>query len=776
MIKCKSKLIFLLFSFFTFSISSTLAQSYKIEGKVVDAITKDVLVGVPIGIRNMPDKSTSTDSNGRYVLDLPKGYYDLVIKYIGYGDESVSINLDRNITKNIGLKQTSINLNEVVVSSARKDENVSSPQTGIEKLSIQEINLLPVLMGERDVMKAIQLMPGVKTANEGGTGFFVRGGTADQNLILLDDVSVYNASHLMGFFSTFNPDVVRDVTLYKGSMPAEYGERLSSVLDVKTRNGDTQDYHVNGGIGLISSKLGVEGPIQKGKSSFLLAGRRTYVDALGKVFGVEQAKNTSLYFYDLNMKLNFILSDKDRLAFSGYWGKDKLSLDKVVDTDWGNLIGTLKWTREMNRKWVSLTSLTYNKYSYNISLDMNIDLNIASVINDYSFKQEFEYRNSDKSVWKLGYQTTYHDISPGKFSYAEDKGDGRDLKHRYSWENGLFISNNVQMSDRLEVIYGLRLSTFSALGRGDYYVLDDDYLVIDTISYQSGKFVKTYLNLEPRLSMAYRLNEASSLKVAYARTTQSMHLLSNTSFGTPYDRWISSSNNVKPQQSDQFSLGYFRNFTDNMFEFSVEGYYKKMHNQIDFKDNAKFDRNDDVESELRFGKGRAYGIEFMLKKNIGKLTGWLSYTLSKSEKKIDGINDNQWYNATQDRTHDISIVGMYQLNAKWSLSAAWVYYTGNAVSYPSGKYEIDGQLIPYYTERNGYRAPAYHRLDLGAVCVLKKTAKLYSELAFSLYNAYGRENAYIVQFRQNDDDPTKASAYQYSLFRFIPSISWNFKF
>lgn len=776
MIKCKSKLIFLLFSFFTFSISSTLAQSYKIEGKVVDAITKDVLVGVPIGIRNMPDKSTSTDTNGRYVLDLPKGYYDLVIKYIGYGDESVSINLDRNITKNIGLKQTSINLNEVVVSSARKDENVSSPQTGIEKLSIQEINLLPVLMGERDVMKAIQLMPGVKTANEGGTGFFVRGGTADQNLILLDDVSVYNASHLMGFFSTFNPDVVRDVTLYKGSMPAEYGERLSSVLDVKTRNGDTQDYHVNGGIGLISSKLGVEGPIQKGKSSFLLAGRRTYVDALGKVFGVEQAKNTSLYFYDLNMKLNFILSDKDRLAFSGYWGKDKLSLDKVVDTDWGNLIGTLKWTREMNRKWVSLTSLTYNKYSYNISLDMNIDLNIASVINDYSFKQEFEYRNSDKSVWKLGYQTTYHDISPGKFSYAEDKGDGRDLKHRYSWENGLFISNNVQMSDRLEVIYGLRLSTFSALGRGDYYVLDDDYLVIDTISYQSGKFVKTYLNLEPRLSMAYRLNEASSLKVAYARTTQSMHLLSNTSFGTPYDRWISSSNNVKPQQSDQFSLGYFRNFTDNMFEFSVEGYYKRMHNQIDFKDNAKFDRNDDVESELRFGKGRAYGIEFMLKKNIGKLTGWLSYTLSKSEKKIDGINDNQWYNATQDRTHDISIVGMYQLNTKWSLSAAWVYYTGNAVSYPSGKYEIDGQLIPYYTERNGYRAPAYHRLDLGAVCVLKKTAKLYSELAFSLYNAYGRENAYIVQFRQNDDDPTKASAYQYSLFRFIPSISWNFKF
>lgn len=772
----KSKALYLTIAILILSTSFAFGQLYKIEGTVIDNDTNEPLIGVPIAVKNEPDKGITSDADGKYSISLSKGQHQLTIKYVGYQDANIKLNLDKDVKQDIVLKQSSISLNEVVVSTNRPDENVSSPQTGVERLTMQQVNLLPVLMGERDVMKAIQLMPGVKTASEGGTGFFVRGGTADQNLVLLDDVSVYNASHLLGFFSTFNSDVVRDVTLYKGSMPAQYGERLSSVLDVKTRNGDPNEYKVSGGIGLIASKLGIEGPIKKGKSSFMIAARRTYVDALGKLAGVEQAKNTSLYFYDLNMKLNFTLSDKDRLSFTGYSGKDKLALDKVVDTDWGNLIGSLKWTRLMNPKWTSFTTLTYNKYSYNISLDMNIDLDIASVINDYSFRQEFEYKQSDKSVWRLGYQTTYHDISPGKYSYAEGKGDGREMKHRYSWENGLYATNTVEVTDRLELIYGLRMSTFSALGKGDYYVLDDNYLVVDTLSYKSGQFVKTYFNLEPRLSMAYRLTETSSLKAAYARTTQSMHLLSNTSFGTPYDRWISSSNNVKPQLSDQFSLGYFRNFANNMFEFSVEAYYKKMQNQIDFKDNAKFDRNDDVDSELRFGKGRAYGIEFMFKKNIGQFTGWLSYTLSKSEKKIDGINNNEWYDATQDRTHDISLVGMYALNKKWSLSAAWVYYTGNAVTYPSGKYEIDGQLIPYYTERNGYRAPAYHRLDLGAVCVLKKTAKFYSELAFSLYNAYGRENAYIIQFRENDDDPTKASAYQYSLFRFIPSVSWNFKF
>lgn len=756
--------------------SCIIAQSYTIKGQITDGKTDESLIGVPIGIKDMTGKGTTTNGNGDYNISLSKGEYTLIIKYVGYDDKEVKIKLDKNITKNIKLDRGAINLDEVVVSTTKADNNVTSAKTGVQTITAREINLLPVLMGERDVIKVMQLMPGVKAASEGGSGFYVRGGTADQNLILLDDVPVYNASHLMGFFSTFNPDAVRDATLYKGAMPAQYGERLASILDVQTRNGDTQEYHVNGGIGLISSKLSVEGPIKKGKSSFIISGRRTYADAIARLSGAESAKNTTLYFYDLNFKANFVLSNKDRLTFSGYWGKDKLGLDKVVDTDWGNLLGSIKWNREINKKWLSATTLMYNQYSYNVNLDMNISLNISSIIRDYSFKQEFQYQSSEKSTWKFGLNSTHHDIAPGKYNFDDSKGDSRKMKSRYSWENGIYATNTLSVSDRFEIIYGLRLSSFSALGKGDYYTLDDNNVVIDTISYKSGKFVKTYFNLEPRISMMYKLNDISSIKAAYARTTQSMHLLSMSTFGSPYDRWISSSNNIKPQIADQYTIGYFRNFSNNMFEFSSEVYYKNLKNQIDLKDNATFDRNDDIESEVLTGKGRAYGIELMLKKQTGRLTGWVSYTLSKSERQIDGINGDKWYNAVQDRTHDISIVGIYALSPKWNLSAAWVFYTGNAVTYPSGKYVVDGQLVPYYTERNGYRAPDYHRLDLGATCLLKKTKKYESELSFSLYNAYGRENTYMIDFRANDDDNTKATAYQYSLFRFVPSISWNFKF
>ncbi len=752
------------------------AQNYTVRGKITDERTKDPLIGVPVAVTEKLSTGVFTNQDGEYKITLPKGDYTLVVKYVGYEDKKVKISLTKDIIENVSLKSSSIDLNEVVVSSRRADENVAGVQTGVEKMSIQEINQLPVLFGERDVVKAIQLMPGVKSAGEGGTGFYVRGGSADQNLVLLDNVGIYNASHLMGFFSAFNSDMVRDVTLYKGALPSQYGERLSSILDVQMRDGDNQDYHVNGGLGLISSKLNVEGPIKKGKSSFIVGARRTYADVIARAFGSEDVKNTTLYFYDLNMKLNFNLSDKDRLTFTAYSGMDKLGITDVVDTDWGNTVGTLKWTRLMGHKWTSSTALIYNRYSYNVAVDMNQDLRISSIINDYALKQEFTFTQNSVSSWKFGVHSTYHDMAPGKFDVAEDKGVSKHLKNKYSWENGLYASNTVKVTDRLEIMYGLRLSAFSVLGAGDFYNLNENHEVIDTVSYKSGEFVKTYFNLEPRLSMAYRLNDVSSVKAAYARTTQSMHLLSNPTFASPFDRWVPTSNNIKPQIADQFTLGYFRNFANNLFEFSAEVYYKDMRNQIDFKDNALTFTNDDVETELLFGKGRAYGIELMLKKRVGRFSGWVSYTLSKSEKQIDGINNNKWYDAVQDRTHDISFVAMYSLNEKWNLSAAFVYYTGNAVTYPSGKYQIDGKEVVYYTERNGYRAPDYHRLDLGATCVLKKTKKFYSELAFSLYNAYGRENAYMIEFRTNDDDPSKSTAYQYSLFRFVPSISWNFRF
>ncbi|MFV0469223.1 MAG: TonB-dependent receptor [Dysgonomonas sp.] len=763
-------LCFFLFILFPFTVSS---QNFKITGTIVDAKSKEALVGVPILVKEKSNFGTTTSEDGKYYMSLTKGTYTLRVTYIGYEEKEITITVTKDTKQDIFLNSSTVNLQEVVVSTQRPDANVSAPQSGVSRMTAEEIMKLPVLMGERDLIKALQLTPGVKAASEGGAGFFVRGGSADQNLVLLDNVSLYNASHLLGFFSTFNTDIVRDVTLYKGSMPAQYGERLSSILDVQQRNGDVNDYHVSGGIGLISSNLTIEGPIQKGKSSFIIGGRRTYADAIARLSGVEDAQNAWLYFYDLNAKINFSLSEKDQLSFSGYWGKDKMVLKDFASTDWGNLEGALKWSRIINGKWSSATTLSFNKYAYHADADIGMEMKTEANITDYGFKQEFIYNRTPDSQWRIGLQSLYHRLAPGKFSVDSSPTV---LHSRYASETGIYTSNQLKLNDKLEIIYGLRLSAFAALGNGEYYTLDADKNVLDSVWYESGKIVKTYVNLEPRFSAAYKLNDVSSMKLAYARSTQSMHLLPYSSSGTPYDRWTMSSNNIKPQIADQVSLGYFRNFADNTYEFSIETYYKDMKNQLDFKDNADFGGKDVVETELLSGKGRAYGVEFLIKKRIGQLTGWIGYTLAKSEKKIDGINENKWYDAYQDRTHDISIVGVYELNAKWTLSAAWVYYTGNALTYPSGKYQIDGKEVVYYAERNGYRAPAYHRLDLGATCILKKTKKYSSELAFSLYNAYGRENAYMINFRTNDDDPSKSTAYQYSLFKYVPSISWNFKF
>ncbi|NDV69324.1 TonB-dependent receptor [Dysgonomonas sp. 25] len=752
------------------------AQQYILRGTVTDSQSKETLVGVPLGIKELPRVGFSTDDEGVFNVKLAQGRYTLVINYVGYENYQITVLLDGDKNVNVALMPSSIGLGEVVISADRVDKNISSPQTGVEKLTTELTNKLPVLLGERDIIKAMQLLPGFNTAGEGSSGFFVRGGTTDQNLISLDDVPLYNASHLMGFFSTFNSDVVRDVTMYKGSMPAQYGGRLSSVMDVQMKSGDKSTYKGSGSIGLISSKLSIEGPIQQNKSSFIIGARRTYADAIGRAMGIEEVKNSSLYFYDLNMKMNFTLSDKDYLTVSAFNGKDKMAIKKVVATDWSNLFGAVKWTRIMNDKWMSNTSFQYNKYNTNTKISMDVDATITSKINDYTFKQEFRFAPTENQEWKVGVNSTYHNIMPGKYRYAEGKGQGRKLKNRYSWENGLYIMNTFKPAEPLEIVAGVRLSTFSALGKGEFYTLDDNKNVVDSTWYGSGKFVKTYFNVEPRLSMAYKLDDVSSIKAAYGRNVQNIHMLTNSAYNTPYDRWTSSSNNIKPQIADQVTLGYFRNFSNNMFEFSVEGYYKNMKNQIDFKDNAELDWNDDVETELLFGKGRAYGVEFLLRKQTGRLTGWIGYTLSKSEKKINGINNDKWYNARQDRTHDISIVLMYELNKKWSLSTAWVYYTGDAVTYPSGKYHIDDKNVLYFTERNGYRAPAYHRLDLGATCILVNEKNFFSELSFSLYNAYGRENPYMIDFRTNDDDSSKMSVYQYTLFRFIPSISWNFRF
>lgn len=748
-----------------------------IKGVVKDNNTDEPLMGVVVQADGFSKYKTVTNENGEFSLSLKMGQHKLELSYIGFKTLVEDIFLAEDQTVQFKLIPSSVGLKEIVVTDRRPDENVSGVQTGVEKISIEKINKLPVLMGERDIIKTLELLPGVKSAGEASGGFLVRGGTADQNAIILDNSLIYNASHMMGFFSTFNSDAIKDASLYKGAMPAQFGGRLSSVLDIQTKDGDRQDYHVAGGIGLISSKLSVEGPIQKGKSSFLLAGRRTYADVMARLSGVEDAKDATLYFYDLNMKLNFAVSPKDNIIFTGYSGRDALGLKDVMDSKWGNLSGALRWNRLLNDKWFMNTTLIRNQYTYDIKIDLGMDLQIGGKIYDYTLRQDFDFAQSENSKWKFGYASTYHQVAPGDYTFKDNsKGDNFKLQSNKSWENDVYINNHLKINDKLEIEYGLRATSMSILGGRDFYMLDDKKNVIDTVHYNSGKFVKTYFNLQPRLSSVYRLNQYSSIKAAYGRSVQNMHMLSDSDFQGLMDRWESSSLYIKPQIADQFTAGYFRNFANNEYEFSVEAYYKDMQNQIDFKDDAETTRAEAIEAELLFGKGRAYGVEFLLKKTKGQFTGWIGYTLAKSEKKIDGINENKWYNATQDRTHDINIVGMYDLNEKWSLSAAWIYYTGNAVTYPSGKHEFEGKQIPYYTERNGYRAPAYHRLDLGAVCKLKDTKKFYSELSFSLYNAYGRENAYMIQFKAKEEDPSKMTVYQYSLFRFVPSISWNFRF
>ncbi|MBN8864948.1 MAG: TonB-dependent receptor [Sphingobacteriales bacterium] len=752
------------------------AEKFTISGTIRSAAKGETLIGASVRAGNW---GTSSNEYGFYSLTLPRGTYTLEVTAIGLQSVQQKVELTRDTKINFSLQDEVKSLEGVVVNAQSRGRSISSPQMGVERLSTREIKNIPVLLGERDILKTIQLLPGIKSAGDGNSGFYVRGGAIDQNLILLDEAPVYNASHLLGFFSTFNSDAIKDMTVYKGGMPAQYGGRLSSVLDIKMNDGNNQDYNVSGGVGLISAKLNVEGPIQKDRSSFLVTGRRTYADMFLKLSKDSAVNNNTLYFYDLNAKLNYQLGERDRLFLSGYFGKDVLGVGKSFGIEWGNGTGTLRWNHIFSNRLFANTSLIFSNYKYKISIRSGgDDFDIFSQIQDWNLKQEYQWNASSRNSVRFGFNTIYHRITPGEVD-AKNSVSVNDaaLQKRYSWENALFISNTWKATDKLNLTYGARLTSFSILGQGDYFQIDADGNVTDTFSYRAGEFVKTYVNLEPRLAASYVLSPISSVKAAYVRNVQNLHLVSNSTSSNPTDKWIASTNIIKPEVSDQVSIGYYRDLANRRWELSVETYYKTMQNQIDYRDGADiFANSDAIESQLLFGKGRAYGIEMLIKKKAGKFTGWVSYTLSKTEKKINGINNNRWYNARQDRTHEIAIVGSYQLTSKWTISANWVYYTGDAVTFPAGKYRIDDQTIFYYTERNGYRMPSYHRLDLGATCELKKKKRWSSELTFSLYNAYGRENAYAINFQDNPDDPSRTEAVRFALFKFIPSISYNFKF
>lgn len=761
------------------AIAANAQQKITIGGTIKSKATGETVIGA--SVKAGTTAGTVSNEYGFYSLTLPQGKHTIEITFVGSQTQSFELNLTKDTTINLSLDDNAKTLQEVTITETGGGRSLSSPQTSVEKLTMKEIANIPVLFGERDVLKTIQLLPGIKSAGDGNSGMFVRGGAADQNLILLDEAPVYNASHLLGFFSTFNSDAVKDITVYKGGMPAQYGGRLSSVLDIKMNDGNNQDFDVSGGVGLISAKLNVEGPLQKDKSSFLITGRRTYADMFLKMS--DDYKDNSLYFYDLNAKVNYILGDKDRLYLSGYFGKDKLGASfgdgEGFGLDWGNATATLRWNHIFSNKLFSNTSFIFSNYNYKITIKSGAyDFNIFSQIQDFNFKEELQWFANSKNSVRIGFNAIHHTIRPGEVTSNDlNSLSSVALQKRYSLENAVYATNTWKALDNLNISYGLRLSAFTVLGKGDYYNLDGAGQVLDTMSYESGKVVKTYLNLEPRLAFSWQFNKTSSIKASYVRNTQNLHLISNSTSSSPTDKWVASTNIIKPEISDQVSLGYYKNLDDDRYELTVEAYYKTMQNQIDYRNGANiYSSSNAIESELLFGKGRSYGIEFLMKKKVGRLTGWLSYTLSKTERKIDGINDNEWYNARQDRTHDIAIVGTYQLSKKWVLSANWVYYTGDAITFPAGKYQVDGQTVWYYTKRNAYRMPSYHRLDIGATWKLKETKKWSHELSFSLYNAYGRENAYTIIFRDNEDDPNKTEAVKIALFKFIPSISYNFRF
>jgi len=780
-------LVALLLSFSAFS-----QEKYTLSGSVKDLSNGEDLIGLTISVKEMPGTGTVSNVYGFYSLTLLKGDYTIQYSYLGYQTQEFKMNFNQNIKKNIELGVDANDLAVFEITAEKEDENIRATEMSVTKINMKEIESIPVLFGERDVMKTIQLMPGVATGGEGSAGFFVRGGSADQNLILLDEAPVYNASHLLGFFSVFNSDAIKDLKLYKGGMPAEYGGRLSSVMDIKMKDGNSKKLAVSGGLGLISSKLTIEAPIVKDKGSFIISGRRTYIDQFTKLSKNDAIKSTILYFYDLNLKANYRLGEKDRVFLSGYFGKDVISVKDRVGINWGNTTATLRWNHLFNDKLFSNTSLIYSNYNYNIRIEA-AEFEIDSKIQDLTIKEDIDFYLNDKNKIKFGGSVVHHTFAPGEFSATGTLNNINELEieKRYSLESGLYLSDEQKVTDLFSLTYGVRLTNFTQFGPGDIYTFEQDGSISDTTIYSDWQTVSSYNGIEPRVSAKYQLNEVSSLKASYARSNQYLHLLSNSSSGSPTDTWMPSSNNIKPEVSDQVALGYFRNLQNNSYEFSVETYFKILDNTIDYKNGAAVTLNPTVEGELLYGEGRAYGLEFFLKKKKGNFTGWISYTLAKSENRFEALNDGQWYSVKQDRTHDLSIVGMLSLSERVKVSSTFIYYTGNAVTFPTGKYQIDNQTVNLYSDRNGSRMPAYHRMDVGLTWEGKKykevknfetgeiqkvKKKVESSWNFSIYNIYARENAYSITFQENGDDPTKTEIIQLSLFKRIPSISYNFKF
>ncbi len=676
-------------------------EKFTLSGKIADSLTGEDLIGATV-YKEGTTTGSSSNAYGFYSLTLPRGTHRIKFSYLGYKTIYKDIILNRNIILNIDIEPSNTNLGAIIVSPERRDINIKSVEMGVERLNIKQLETIPVLFGEKDILKTIQLLPGISAASEGSSGFTVRGGTIDQNLILLDEAPVYSASHLMGFFSVFNSDALKNISIYKGGIPSQYGGRASSVLDITMKDGNNQNFSVSGGLGLISSRLTIEGPIIKDKVSFIISGRRSYADLVGKLSGLVKEEMT-LYFYDLNLKLNYIINDNNRLYLSGYFGKDDFGFGEM-GMGWGNSTTTVRWNHLFSKKLFSNTTFLYSNYNYGFNIGS--DARMSSGIVDYSIKQDFIwYKNPDNTL-RFGLCSTHHTFNPGKLITGNNINSEIILDQKQGVESAAYFSNNQKISGNLSVEYGFRISMFNQLGAGWSNVYDDDNNKVDSTYYNQGEIMKTYTELEPRISLNYKTGTSSSVKGSYNRMAQYLHLLSNSTSGQPTDTWIPSSANIRPTIASQYSLGYFRNFYDNKYELSVECYYKDIRNVTDYEDGTDIMLNENIEANILHGKGRSYGAEFYIKKRHGRLNGWLSYTLARTENKINGINDFNWYPSKTDKTNNFSIVANYQITKRLSISSSWVYYTGNAVTFPSGKYVYDSQVWAYYTERNGSRMPS----------------------------------------------------------------------
>jgi len=780
------RLVFLLF-FYLLIQKNYAQQKFTISGNVKDSTNGESLIGAAIFVKENANAGTTTNAYGFYSLTLPQGKYTLIISYVSYSSSSIILDLNQNINTNIQLKEERFQLQEVVVTEARTSENVKNTEMSVHKLDIKTIKAMPALLGEVDVIRSLLTLPGVTTVGEGSGGFNVRGGSVDQNLILQDEAIIYNTSHLFGFFSVFNPDAVKDVKLYKGGIPSMYGGRLSSVLDVRLKDGNSKKFAVNGGIGLISSRVTVEIPIIKNKSSLIISGRRSYADLFLKA-GPQKTRNNTLYFYDLSAKWNYNINEKNTIYVSGYFGRDVFKYKDLFGIDWGNATGTARWNHIFSPKLFSNLTLLTSDYNYNLKISVGtVSFDWKSNIKNYSAKADFTYFLNTNNTISFGAVATYYKFKPGAITPGNTQSffNAYEVPNRKAVEYGVYIDNEQKFGSRLSVQYGLRLSAWDNRANKDSVyqyagTTGETKNPVNPTYYGKGS-IQTYINPEPRASLRFQLNETSSFKASYNRMVQYVHLISNTTAASPLDFWWPTTNNTKPETADQEAFGYFRNFKENTYEASAEVFYKTMTNQIDYINGAETRLNKNLEGELLYGQGRAYGLELYVKKNTGKINGWISYTLSKSERQINGLNNNDWYRSKYDRTHNLSIVGIWEYSKKWQFSAQFAYATGVATTFPSSKYTYEGLEIPNRSDnaRNNFRVPAYHRLDIAATLHPKpKNGKeRHGSWSFSIYNLYARQNAFSVYFQQDPDDASKTQAVRLSIFgSMIPSATYNFRF